>query len=62
MMRHLAFSTAIGLCLASAAHAEDPLKIGVLLTLSGPPAVLGEHARDGILLAEKALDGKIGGR
>ncbi|WP_234463857.1 ABC transporter substrate-binding protein [Paracoccus caeni] len=48
--------------MTSAAFAEDPVKIGVLLTLSGPPAVLGEHARDGILLAEKALEGKIGGR
>jgi len=47
---------------ALAAHAQEPLRIGVLLTLSGPPAVLGEHARDGVLLAEKMLDGKIGGR
>lgn len=62
-MRHLVFTTAIGLCLASSAMAHDnKLKIGVLLTLSGPPAVLGEHARDGILLADKALGGKVGGR
>lgn len=62
-MRHLVFTTAIGLCLASSAMAQDnKLKIGVLLTLSGPPAVLGEHARDGILLADKALGGKVGGR
>ncbi|MBK4215087.1 ABC transporter substrate-binding protein [Paracoccus caeni] len=61
-MRYLAVSTALGLAMTSAAFAEDPVKIGVLLTLSGPPAVLGEHARDGILLAEKALEGKIGGR
>lgn len=61
-MRYLVLSTALGLSMMSAAFAEEPLKIGVMLTLSGPPAVLGEHARDGILLAEKALDGKIGGR
>lgn len=62
-MRHLVFTTAIGLCLASSAMAQDnKVKIGVLLTLSGPPAVLGEHARDGILLADKALGGKVGGR
>ena len=62
-MRHLVFTTAIGLCLASSAMAQDnKVKIGVLLTLSGPPAVLGEHARDGILLVDKALGGKVGGR
>ncbi|MBE3637959.1 ABC transporter substrate-binding protein [Mangrovicoccus algicola] len=41
--------------------AADPVKVGLLLTLSGPPAVLGEHARDGALLALKKLDGKLGG-
>lgn len=62
-MRPLAIAAALMLSAAPiAAQAEDPLKIGVLLTLSGPPAVLGEHARDGILLAEKALGGKVGGR
>lgn len=61
-MRKLALSTGLLLTTASMALAEDPVRIGVLLTLSGPPAVLGEHARDGILLAEKALEGKIGGR
>jgi branched-chain amino acid transport system substrate-binding protein len=61
-MRHMAFSTALTLSFASAALADDPVKIGVLVTLSGPPAVLGEHARDGVLLAEKVLGGKVGGR
>lgn len=61
-MRLMALSTALALSLAPAAHAEDPVKIGVLVTLSGPPAVLGEHARDGVLLAETALGGRIGGR
>lgn len=61
-MRHLAISSALSLIMASAAFAADPVKIGVLLTLSGPPAALGEHARDGILLASKVLGGKIGDR
>ena len=61
-MRLMALSSALMLSAASVAFAEDPLKIGVLVTLSGPPAVLGEHARDGVLLAEKALGGKVGGR
>ncbi|MBD9527164.1 ABC transporter substrate-binding protein [Paracoccus sp. PAR01] len=62
-MRRLALSTALIMSmLPLAAQAEEPLKIGVLLTLSGPPAVLGEHARDGVLLAEKTLGDKVGGR
>ena len=61
-MRLMALSSALMLSAASVAFAEDPLKIGVLVTLSGPPAVLGEHARDGVLLAGKALGGKVGGR
>lgn len=61
-MRKLALSTALTLSAASIAFADEPVRIGVLLTLSGPPAVLGEHARDGILLAEQALEGMIGGR
>lgn len=55
-----------GLLLASVSAAPlmaqaEPVKIGVLVTLSGPPAVLGEHARDGALLAAKALGNKVGG-
>ena len=62
-MRRLALSTALIMSmLPLAAQAQEPLKIGVLLTLSGPPAVLGEHARDGVLLAEKTLGDKVGGR
>lgn len=62
-MRHLALTAALMLSAAPlAAQTAEPLKIGVLVTLSGPPAVLGEHARDGVLLAEKVLGGKIGGR
>lgn len=61
-MRVMAVSTALMLSVSSAAFAVEPVKIGVLLTLSGPPAVLGEHARDGILLAEKVLGGQIAGR
>jgi branched-chain amino acid transport system substrate-binding protein len=47
---------------ASAAHAEDPLKVGVIATLSGPPAVLGQQLRNGFQLAVKDLGGKLGGR
>jgi len=46
----------------TAASAEDKLKIGLLTTLSGPPAVLGQQQRNGFQLAVKTLGGKLGGR
>src|SRR5215468_1612251 len=46
----------------TAAGAEDKLKIGLLTTLSGPPAVLGQQQRNGFQLAVKTLGGKLGGR
>jgi len=39
----------------------ETLKIGFLGTLSGPLAVIGEHSRDGFLLAVKQRGGKLGG-
>ena len=39
-----------------------PLTVGVLVTLSGPGAVIGQHARDGFALALKQRGGKLGGR
>ncbi|MPZ34972.1 MAG: ABC transporter substrate-binding protein [Rhodospirillales bacterium] len=42
------------------AHAET-LKIGFLATLSGPLAVIGQHSRDGFLLAVKQRGGRLGG-
>src|SRR5262249_34391330 len=47
---------------AAQAHAEDKLKVGVIATLSGPPAVLGQQLRNGFQLAVKNLGGKLGGR
>ncbi|HEY9212958.1 MAG TPA: ABC transporter substrate-binding protein, partial [Ancylobacter sp.] len=38
------------------------VKIGLVSTLSGPPAALGQHLRDGFLLAVKERDGKLGGQ
>jgi branched-chain amino acid transport system substrate-binding protein len=39
----------------------ETLRIGFLSTLSGPLAVIGEHARDGFLLAVKQRGGRLGG-
>jgi branched-chain amino acid transport system substrate-binding protein len=47
---------------ASPAPAQDKLKVGVIATLSGPPAVLGQQLRNGFNLAVKNLGGKLGGR
>jgi branched-chain amino acid transport system substrate-binding protein len=47
---------------AGQAAAQEKLKIGVILTLSGPAAALGQQVRDGFTLAVKDLGGKMGGR
>ena len=44
------------------AQAQDKLKIGIITTLTGPPAVLGGQLRNGFQLAVKTLGGKLGGR
>ena len=64
-MKHLVFSlglTAAAALFAGSAAAQEKLKIGVLVTLSGPSAVLGQQARDGLALAVKQMGGKFGGR
>src|SRR6202165_2908183 len=47
---------------ASQAVAQEKLKIGVSVTLSGPAAALGAQVRDGFALAVKDLGGKMAGR
>src|SRR5499433_2427081 len=42
--------------------AQEKLKIGIIASLSGPPAVLGQQLRNGFQLAVKTLGGKLGGR
>ena len=53
---------AAALALATQAAAQDKLKVGILTTLSGPPAALGVQQRNGFQLALKTLGGKLGGR
>src|SRR5882672_5414072 len=57
----VAAAAACGLALTSA-QAQEKLKIGLITTLSGPPAVLGGQLRNGFQLAVKTLGGKLGGR
>ncbi|EAU41245.1 probable substrate-binding protein [Fulvimarina pelagi HTCC2506] len=40
---------------------DETLDIGLMLTLSGPGAVLGEQGRDGFMLAVEEMGGKLGG-
>lgn len=49
------------LALAAPAQAQEKIKVGIIVTLSGPSAVLGGQARDGFNLAVKTLGGKLGG-
>ena len=60
-IKTLGLAAAFGLA-AAPALAQEKLKVGLLLTLSGPSAVLGQQARDGFQLAVKDLGGKLGGR
>src|SRR5450432_2827951 len=47
---------------AGQAVAQEKLKIGVIVTLSGPAAALGQQVRDGFALGIKDLGGKMAGR
>ncbi|MBK1671205.1 ABC transporter substrate-binding protein [Rhodovibrio sodomensis] len=40
----------------------EPVKIGMVMTLSGPPAALGEQVVDGFRLALEQQGGRLGGR
>lgn len=46
----------------SPAFAQEKIKLGVIVTLSGPAAALGQQVRDGFALAVKDLGSKMGGR
>ena len=44
------------------ASAQDKVRIGLIYTLSGPPAALGQQSKNGFELAVKHLGGKMGGK
>lgn len=54
-------SLGVAVVFAGQAASAQSVKVGVMLTLSGPAAVLGQHARDGFNLGLKHLGGKLGG-
>jgi branched-chain amino acid transport system substrate-binding protein len=61
LCKSLALAAALG-AFAVPALGQDKVRIGVVTTLTGPAAVLGQQLRDGFNLAVKDLGGKIGGR
>jgi len=46
---------------AGVAPAQEPVKIGLVSTMSGPGGVMGRHHKDGAELALEQLGGKLGG-
>jgi len=52
---------ALAASLALAAHAQAPVRIGFITTLSTPAGYIGEDERDGFMLAVKEEGGKLGG-
>ena len=52
---------AAALCAAGAACAQEPLKIGMITTLSGPGGYLGQDIRDAFNPAIEMQGGKLGG-
>src|SRR3954462_9191294 len=63
-MRHFSCAGLAVLLSFAAGHAfaQEKLKIGVIVTLSGPAAALGQQVRDGFALGMKDLGGKMAGR
>jgi branched-chain amino acid transport system substrate-binding protein len=61
-LHSIVVAAAAGALALTPAQAQDKLKIGVITTLSGPPAVLGGQLRNGFQLAVKTLGNKLDGR
>src|ERR1700761_7731697 len=62
MRQRLGLAGLVALLAIGPATTQDKIKIGVIVTLSGPAAALGGQVRDGFNLAVKDLGGKMGGR
>ncbi len=60
-IRGAVLGTALSTLMATAAFAQEPVKIGFITTLSGPGGYIGADARDGFNLAVELEGGKLGG-
>jgi branched-chain amino acid transport system substrate-binding protein len=61
ILRSLVAAAAL-LVAVNAASAQDKVRIGLIYTLTGPAAVLGQQSKNGFELAVKELGGKMGGK
>jgi len=62
-MKRIGFLVIAALAAAlTPAQAQDKLKIGLISTLTGPPAVIGQQLRNGFMFGIKTHGGKLGGR
>ena len=61
MNRTLTLALAATLCMTATAQAQDPVKIGMITTLSGPAGYLGQGIRDAFQLAIDLEGGTLGG-
>jgi len=61
MKRVFAILTALSMILVTQVHGADPVKIGMVTTLSTKAGYLGEDIRDGFKLAMEQEGGKLGG-
>src|SRR3974390_539295 len=59
MRKSIVAAAAVFALCAGAAHAEDNLKVGLIATLSGPPAVLGQQMRNRFTLPARTLGGNL---
>ena len=62
MRKKLALAALLSSLLVPSAYAEEPIKIGFIAELSGPPAALGTDKYDGFMLAVELNGGKLGGK
>jgi branched-chain amino acid transport system substrate-binding protein len=62
LLERASFAVALVAIAGTPADAQDKLKIGLISTLSGPPAVIGQQQRNGLNLGIKQLGGMLGGR
>src|ERR1700748_1822961 len=62
MRQRLGLAGLVALLAIEPGAAQDKIKIGVIVALSGPAAALGGQVRDGFALAVKDLGGKMGGK
>jgi branched-chain amino acid transport system substrate-binding protein len=61
MLRRTFLALAASAFAALPAHAQDPVKIGLITTLSGPGGYIGQDIRDAFQLAIDMEGGKLGG-